>query len=235
VTAEKPKARVVFCCPCLEKPTDALVKAIEASVPALDAAGYDHKMVFEVGCPYISSARATMLRKALDAKADIIIFLDYDLSFPPEALVKLIQTQGEVVSGAYRFKMDEEKYMGRLAEDEAGRPIVRDDGCVKAEWIPAGFLKVEATAIDAFMGAYPELCFGPRYAPSVDLFNHGAHEGVWWGEDYAFSRRWRDMGGEIWVIPDLDITHHSKASAYPGNFHKFLMSLSAKIREKEAA
>jgi hypothetical protein len=125
--------------------------------------------------------------------------------------------------------------MGRLAEDEAGRPIVRDDGCVKAEWIPAGFLKVEATAIDAFMGAYPELCFGPRYAPSVDLFNHGAHEGVWWGEDYAFSRRWRDMGGEIWVIPDLDITHHSKASSYPGNFHKFLMSLSAKIREKEAA
>jgi hypothetical protein len=43
------------------------------------------------------------------------------------------------------------------------------------------------------------------------------------------------MGGEIWVIPDLDITHHSKASAYPGNFHKFLMSLSDKIREKEAA
>jgi glycosyltransferase involved in cell wall biosynthesis len=192
-------------------------------------------MVFEVGCPYISSARATMLRKALDAKADIIIFLDYDLSFPPEALVKLIQTQGEVVSGAYRFKMDEEKYMGRLAEDKDGRPIVRDDGCVKAEWIPAGFLKVEATAIDAFMGAYPELCFGPRYAPSVDLFNHGAHEGVWWGEDYAFSRRWRDMGGEIWVIPDLDITHHSKASSYPGNYHKFLMNLSAKIREKEAA
>jgi hypothetical protein len=171
----------------------------------------------------------------LDAKADIIIFLDYDLSFPPEALVKLIQTQGEVVSGAYRFKMDEEKYMGRLAEDDVGRPIVRDDGCVKAEWIPAGFLKVEATAIDAFMGAYPELCFGPRYAPSVDLFNHGAHEGVWWGEDYAFSRRWRDMGGEIWVIPDLDITHHSKTSSYPGNYHKFLMNLSNKIREKEAA
>jgi hypothetical protein len=116
-----------------------LVKAIEASVPALDAAGFEHQMVFEVGCPYISSARATMLRKALDAKADIIVFLDYDLSFPPDALVKLLQTEGEVVAGTYRFKADEEKYMGRLVEDARGRPIVREDGCVKAELIPAGF------------------------------------------------------------------------------------------------
>jgi glycosyltransferase involved in cell wall biosynthesis len=228
-----PKLKVVFCCPVLERPTDALIQAIEASVPFLT--DYDHQMVFEVGCPYISSARATMLRKALDAKADIIVFLDYDLSFPPDALVKLIETEGEVVCGTYRFKADEEKYMGRLAEDERGRPIVREDGCVKADWIPAGFLKVTATAIDAFMGAYPELCFGPRYAPSVDLFNHGAHEGVWWGEDYAFSRRWKELGGEIWTIPDLDLTHHSKDKAFPGNYRKFLLKLSDKIRASEKA
>jgi glycosyltransferase involved in cell wall biosynthesis len=227
--------KVAFCCPCLERPTDPFLKAVEAAVPALDAAGYDHKMVFEVGCPYISSARATMLRKALDAKADIIVFLDYDLSFPPEALVKLIETEGEVVSGTYRFKMDEEKYMGRLAEDAQGRPIVRDDGALKAEWIPAGFLKVTATAIDGFMGAYPELMYGPRYAPLIDLFNHGAHEGVWWGEDYAFSRRWREMGGEIWMVPDLDIAHHTRNREFPGNYRKFLLGLSDKIRASEKA
>jgi hypothetical protein len=74
-----------------------------------------------------------------------------------------------------------------------------------------------------------------RYAPTFDLFNHGAHEGVWWGEDYAFSRRWREMGGEIWVVPDLDITHHSRDAAFPGNYHKFLLSLSDKIRASEKA
>lgn len=227
------KSRVVFCVPCLEKPTGALLDAIEASVPALEAAGYEHQMVFEVGCPYISAARAAMLRKALDAKADIIVFLDYDVSFDPDALVKLIETRGDVVAGTYRFKQEKEKYMGRLAEDEQGRPIKRDDGCVKAEWIPAGFLKITSDVVHAFMGAYPELCYGPRYAPLIDLFNHGAHQGVWWGEDYAFARRWREMGGEIWVIPDIDIAHHGKTDSYPGNYHNFLLALSEEIRAKQ--
>lgn len=169
-----------------------------------------------------------MLRKALDAKADVIVFLDYDLSWEPGDLLRLIETEGEVVSGAYRFKQAEERYMGRLCEDDQGRPIIRDDGCVKAEWIPAGFLKITATAVDRFMRAYPELTYGPLYAPLVDLFNHGAHKGLWWGEDYSFSRRWNEKCGDIWVVPDLNLTHHSKTEAFPGNFHQYLLRQPAK-------
>jgi glycosyltransferase involved in cell wall biosynthesis len=216
--------KVVFCVPSLEGPTAPFIAALEQSVPALDGAGLDHHVIEERGCPYISSARATMLRKALDAKADVIVFLDYDMSWRPEDLVRLIETKGDVVSGAYRFKQAEERYMGRLV-DVGGRPVVREDGCVKAEWIPAGFMKITALTVDRLMRAHPELCYGPSYAPLVDLFNHGAFEGLWWGEDYAFSRRWNALGGEIWVIPDLEITHHSKTEAFPGNFHKFLMKI----------
>lgn len=215
--------KVVLCVPTVGGPTKPFIAAVEASIPALDVAGLDHHVVEERNCPYVSHARATMLRKALDAKADVVVFLDYDLSWRPQDLLKLIETPGLVVSGAYRFKCDEESYMGKLFEDENGRPIVRDDGCVKAEWIPAGFLKVTKEAVNHFMGAYPELVYGPRYNPSVDLFNHGAHGGVWWGEDYGFSRRWNECGGEIWVIPDLELTHHSKDQAYPGNYHQWLM------------
>lgn len=168
-----------------------------------------------------------MLRKALDAKADVIVFLDYDLSWNENDLLRLIETPGDVVAGTYRFKQDDEKYMGELFSNEHGRPIVRSDGCVKAQWIPAGFLKVTAGAIHRFMEAYPELMYGTRYSPHIDLFNHGAHEGIWWGEDYAFSRRWNDCGGDIWLIPDLQLDHHAKDGdgwkAYPGNIHEWLL------------
>ena len=40
----------------------------------------------------VSGARAAMLRKALDAKADVIVFIDHDVSWAPEDLVKLIKT-----------------------------------------------------------------------------------------------------------------------------------------------
>lgn len=216
-------SKVVFCVPSLEGPTEPFKAALEAAIHPVIDAGWDEGLVEERGSPYISSARATMLRKALDAKADVVVFLDYDLSWPADGLLRLIETPGEVVAGTYRYKQDEERYMGRLFEDEQGKPIVRDDGCVKSEWIPAGFLKVTTGAIDKMMTAHPELCYGPKYAPFFDLFNHGAHEGLWWGEDYAFSRRWNAMGGEIWTIPDIDLDHHSKTQAYPGNYHQFLL------------
>lgn len=220
--------KCVFCVPSLEGPTTPFIDSVGASIASLDEAGWEHFTVEERGCPYISSARATMLRKALDIRPDCIVFLDYDLSWQPDALLKLIETEGPVVSGAYRFKCDEEKYMGRLAEDERGRPITRHDGCVQAEWVPAGFLKITLEAVDWFMRSYPELLYGPRFAPFVDIFQHGAHEGLWWGEDYAFSRRWGACGGQIWVIPDLDITHHAKQKdgtykPFPGNYHQFLL------------
>lgn len=214
--------KLVLCVPTIKKPYQQLLDSIKASVSVLNEAGIDHSIVSEVGNPYISQARNVMLRKALDAKADTIIFLDHDLSFPPDALLKLAQTKGDVVAGTYRFKKDEEEYMGTIRGDLNNRPILREDGCINAEWVPAGFLKVTDNAINRFIEAYPHLCYGNRYAPHVDLFNHGAHKNTWYGEDYAFSRNWNDLGGKIWLIPDIDITHHTPDRAYPGNFHMFM-------------
>lgn len=219
------KPVVVFCCPTLKAPYPQFLDAMRASVPALDAAGFDHRMTWEVGCPYISHARSKLLRRALDADADVVVFLDHDLSWRPEDLVTLINTEGDVVAGLYRFKTPETEYMGTIEAGEDRYPVVRkSDGAIKAVRVPAGFLKITKNGVRRFMRAYPELVFGDPIAPHVDLFNHGAHEGVWWGEDYAFSRRWRALGGEIWVPPDLDLTHHDhEAGDFPGNFHQFLL------------
>ena len=215
-------AKVVLCVPTVKRPYQQCLDSIRASVPLLDAAGIDHGMVNEVGNPYISAARATMLRKALDAKADVIVFIDHDLSWRPADLLKLIQTDGDVVGGTYRFKADEVSYMGTIHSHADGTPVVRADGAIQARLLPAGFLKVTTKAVDKFMTAYPELCYGEKYRLSVDLFNHGAHKGLWWGEDYAFCRRWEECGGQAWLVPDLQLDHHSVNRSYPGNFHMYL-------------
>lgn len=213
--------KVVIATPTLERPHDAYLAALGASAGALDAAGFDHGVIYEIGCPYISGARATMLRKAQDANADVVVFIDHDVSWRPDDLVRLIETKGDVIAGTYRFKHDgPEEYMGAL---EGEYPIVRDDGCVKARMIPAGFLKITIGAVDRFTQAYPELAYGDKDKPHIDLFNHGAIEGIWFGEDYAFSRRWNERCGDIWLIPDLNLDHHSRDRVWPGNFHEFLL------------
>lgn len=215
--------KVAFCIPTITRPYQCCLDSLKASVPLIQAAGWDDCMVSEISNPYISAARSYMLRKALDAKADVIVFIDHDLSWKPADLLKLIETEGDVVAGTYRFKEDEEKYMGVIDDNADGSPKVRDDGAIKATRVPAGFLKITAGAVNRFMTEYPHLCYGPKFNPSVDLFNHGAHNGAWWGEDYAFSRNWIDAGGEIWLVPDLDLNHHTADKEYAGNFHQFML------------
>lgn len=228
--------KVVFCTPCMVEPLQCFQDSLAASIPLIKEAGWDEGTVYEIGCPYISHARAKMLRKALDAKADVIVFIDYDLGWEPEDLLKLIETPGDVVAGTYRFKDDESvRFMGAELRSPRGYPMGRDrdengnlpDNAILMHSIPAGFLKITTHAVNVFMNNYPELCFGDRFNPLVDLFNHGAHDWTWYGEDYAFSRRWRECGGQIWCVPELNLTHYRKEkdgteTPFGGTFDQFL-------------
>jgi len=227
---------VVFCIPTISKPYQVCLDSLKNSIPLLQAAGWTDYMVCQIGCPYISAARSMMLRKALDVKADVVVFIDHDMSWEPENLLKLIETEGDVVSGTYRFKGEPAEYMGALFQypkgsknaegrDIGGTPIVREDGCIKAHSIPAGFLKVTRKAVNKFINEYPELTYGEKCSPMVDLFNHGTIDHVWYGEDYAFAKRWNDKCGDIWIIPDMNLNHHSSdGTEYKGNFHEFMLA-----------
>ncbi len=220
---EQKSKRVIFCMPTIKKPFQVCLDSLAASIPLIQEAGWDEGSVYEVGCPYISAARATMLRKALDAKADVIVFIDHDLSWKPSDLLKLIEIEGDMIAGTYRFKYEPEEYMGQLLCGLDGKPIVRKDGCLKAFSAPAGFLKITKECVSKIMKAYPDLIYGEPYNPCIDLFNHGAYKGVWYGEDYALSRRWLEMNQELWIVPDLDLNHHTTEQAFAGNFHEFMM------------
>lgn len=215
--------KVVLAIPTIDKPLQVTQDSIENSIAPIKAAGWELGIVTERGNPYISCARSTMLRKALDAKADSIVFIDHDLSWEPNDLLRLIEAEGDVVAGTYRFKHEPVEYMGAVQGDINGYPQERADGCIKAHSIPAGFLKITRNGVNRFMLAYPELCYGDRFSLAIDLFNHGAHEGRWYGEDYAFARRWNEKCGPIWLMPDLNLTHWRGETPYPGNFHKWLL------------
>ena len=219
---EEKTKKVVLCVPTTWKPYQVTLDSIEASIPLIQEAGWDDGMVSVVGCPYISNARATMLWKALHADADVIVFIDHDLSWKPEDLLTLIETEGDVAAGTYRFKSEPEKYMGLCLPDINGIPQVRDDGAIRAHCVPAGFLKITRDCVNRFINHFPELCYGDKFRPKVDLFNHGAIEGVWYGEDYSFCRRWLELGGDIALVPDLDISHWRDDTEYKGNYHTYL-------------
>lgn len=216
--------KITFLVPTRDKPHPAFIAALEASIPLLEANGIEHRLVSEKGNHFISHARAELVRKMLDTDSDAAVFLDDDLSWRPQDLLALVQADADVAAGTYRAKVDEVRYWGTLQCADNGAPIVNLDGTLRADRVAAGFLKITRTAIRRFMRAYPSLVYGHPERPCIDLFQHGAYEGVWHGEDYRFCKRWRDIDGEIVLLPNLDLTHHADDRVYPGNFHEFLLS-----------
>lgn len=232
--------KVVICIPTRDRPHDACLASLEAEAPLLTAAGHEHFICAETGSPYISHARATMLRKALDKFADAVVFIDDDVSWEPGALVKLLDTKPDVVAGTYRFKLDEVQFMGELLLSKNGHVQADGEGpdaLLYATKVPAGFLKITVAAVDVLFDRYPQLIYGKPWYPRLDLFNHGAHHSLfpngssgrmWWGEDYAFSQRWLDTGNPLFILPNITLTHNGKDKAYPGNLHEHLLSSARK-------
>ena len=45
----------------------------------------------------------------------------------------------------------------------------------------------------------------------------------WWGEDSYFCKTWNNLGGTIYIEPDINFKHWGM-TAYPGNYHEYLLS-----------
>jgi hypothetical protein len=231
--------KISLCIPTRKEPIPQLVAAVDASLPLLREAGHVVGVTTEIGSAYISFAAANMLAQAMIWGADVVVFIEDDHTWAPEALLKLIETPGDVVSGNYRYKDDSGDFMAiPLVKD--GKIYARRDGCLMGDKVPAGFLKITPECVRRFRAAYPELiCDNTEKGTQfIDLFNHGAFKGVWYGQDFAFSRRWRAIGGEIWIVPDLDISHwirndDGSYTEYPGNYQKHVLEKQGPLKMLE--
>lgn len=230
---KKNKRSVFFAVPFYRNPRCApFVSSLVGAIKLFKAHGYETHSGVVTRDSFVQRARNRLVKQFMDSGCDILFFLDDDMSWKPEDALKLIQMPDEVIAGTYRQKIEPHVtvYPDCMILDNKGYPMVRKDGCIKAWGIPLGFAKISRSAIEKLIENYPEQKYQGKKDDTVcdihyDLFPQGVYKKRWYGEDYSFCRLWRNIGGKIWVMPDIDITHYSLRAAYPGNFHKYLMAL----------
>ena len=178
---------------------------------------------------YIQTARNELAADFLQTDGDILFFIDDDLSWKPESAMRLIAMPDMIVAGLYRMKTASEVYCGVLHTDPDGRPLVRPgDGAMAATAVPTGFLRIRRQALEQMVTTYADRAYsimrGDEQVQVYDLFPQGLKDGRWVGEDFAFCRLWTDILGQLWVAPDLDLTHSDRVSGqtFAGNFHQFM-------------
>ncbi|MEO0034146.1 MAG: hypothetical protein RLZZ501_169 [Pseudomonadota bacterium] len=214
--------------------------------------GFDASLALLGGDALVARARSTLVAAFLDApEATHLLFIDADIAFAPDQVTRLLAAGKDFAAAFYPLKTID---WARLpARHVAGEPLTeaglsyvglpcqgaeakRDGRFVTARLAGGGFQLLTRAAIERMVAAYPETHFAATdtYPPPPEasrnlyaLFDSmiDPDSGIYLSEDYAFCRRWRAIGGEIWLDLDSRLTHTGPTS-FAGDFSRRSAGLS---------
>ena len=197
----------------------------------------DLKVLMRDGDALITRARANLVTMFLDdPDATHLLFVDADIGFTPDQVFRLIESGADVVGGVYPIKrINWEKAKRALhSRNQSNAPsaaldyvlevddpdrVVVVNGFTRARYAGTGFLMIRRHVLE-------RMCEHPAYAPLQFFREHSAdalagspnrfalfecmidhRTGTYLSEDFAFCKRWTDIGGEIWADIESHLDH----------------------------
>jgi hypothetical protein len=186
----------------------------------------------------IPRARARLAAAFLAHEAAThLLFIDADIGFAPENAWRLLAAEKDLAAGVYPIKhLDWERVRAMALAGAADLQaaslsyVVRfiphpqnavevENGVAKVAYVGTGFLLIRRAALQRVVDAHPELVASLEDGAAVPMVFEPmieAETGEHLSEDYAFCRRFRDLGGEIWADIEAPLTHVGHA-AYTGS------------------
>lgn len=173
----------------------------------------------EVGNADIARCRAMIVARFLAIpNATHLVMVDSDVCWEPRGLHRLVNAckgSVEFVCGAYPKRLGEGlSYHMRMLPGDT-QTMDPATGLLEVEAMPAGFMCLSRAMLQRMVTHYADTKMSFAECPdgiAWDLF-----DSVWvtdeaglrhkWGEDYSFCKRWRDMGGKVWLDPHIAMGH----------------------------
>jgi len=188
------------------------------------------------GDALITRARANLVTLFLDNPlATHLLFVDADIGFEPDQVFRMIEAGADVVAGVYPIKRVNWDKAKRMLESngpklpsaaldyvlEIDNPdhVVAVNGFTRVRFAGTGFLMIRRYVLET-------MCQHPAYASLQFVREHSldalagspnrfalfecmidAESGTYLSEDFAFCKRWTDIGGEIWADLESRIDH----------------------------
>jgi hypothetical protein len=220
----EPARSVRIAVPAYASLTSDTERSIKEGVAALVGAGIEVQDLDAYSCCYIDYSRNILAARFMQSPATDLVFIDSDVGFEPEELVRLCVADRPFCAGIYPKKTEPEEYP--VAPE--GPEIWADkDGFIKCLWMPTGFMRINRAVFEELKV--------PTYADSAGepvsaYFLCSVRDGGYWGEDVEFCRLVREAGGEAVAFSDMTLRHVSQTKTYEGNWGRYLTN-----RMKEAA
>lgn len=183
-------------------------------------------IVDDIANAMIADCRGVIATNFHHSDCDQLIFVDSDVCWERGALLKLIDHPVDLVAGIYPKRCDPLGWTVRYLD----RPELWADpatGLLEVEAVPTGFMKISKACIAKMIEAYPETWhhsvavnkeFWPLFEPFYD--REKRHR---FGEDYSFCLKWRAIGGQVWIDPEIEMGHIGN-KVFEGHLGKWLKS-----------
>jgi len=194
---------------------------------------FNFKVLFKDGDALITRARASLVAQFLDdPDATHLLFIDADIGFEPDQVLRLIACGAEMCAAIYPIKrIDWDKVRNTI---ETGRPnpaaaalkyvfevddpdaVTAKAGFVKVRYAGTGFLMIRRQALERMCAHYPQLKYQRDHSIDAATASDNrfalfecmiAEDGTYLSEDFAFCKRWTAMGGEIWADLNSKLSH----------------------------
>ena len=177
---------------------------------------------FLSSCSHPAMGRNQLAQDFMDSDAERLVFLDSDVTFELGAILKISKYPVDFVGGAYRFKLDEEKYpVGWLDKKELW---ANELGLLEVGTLPGGFLSLSRKVFETLKSAHPEREYEHFGKKSHCYFQMPFANGHLCGEDSFFCLEWRAQGGQVFLDPELTLSHWDFNKPYVGNIGNWLKS-----------
>ena len=164
------------------------------------------------------------------SQADFFLFIDADVRFEPESVLRLLQSGHDVSCAVYPKKV----VMWDQAEQAVKLGDTRDLGKLSSSLVmnfkyqntqvingfaevldgPTGFLMIKRDVFTRMFEKYPELnCINDHQNKDLDSYCAvfdcmiDPDSKRYLSEDYAFCRRWQQMGGQIFADVQTTLGH----------------------------
>lgn len=189
----------------------------------------------------VPRARNTLTAFFLRSDCTHLMFIDADIEFKVDDVIRLIAADKDIAVGAYpkkginwdlvrRHILDnKDTTSSNIAasgseyainfnfKDVEKRSIEVQDGLVSLKDAGTGFMLIKRSVFEAMAKAYPELQYNNDINVDKELDKHTyaffdtiieESSKRYLSEDYTFCRRWQNLGGQVWLDPNISLNHY---------------------------
>lgn len=178
-----------------------------SGVIQLALAARERLIIAKFSGPFLPVSRDILTAHFLRSSATHLLCIDSDIGWGAADVEKLLAADRDFVSGLYAKKTRERPLATPLMRHHEG-------DLIEARYAAAGFVLLTRACIERMIEAYSELEYETPHGRAWALWSP-LFDGRPYGEDAAFCKRWRDLGGRIWAHPGVVLRHYGDSAYLP--------------------